>query len=182
MARRVEAVVMEGRSGIAMSGTYVGMVGSAAAVGVSTHSGMATTNLAAFLSFPARPPSRAMMKFWIAFLAVSLAMFGIIAASAGDAGWVAVTLLFVLPTLVTLLILSSRFVERRRKDRVWYSLEPGMAAAWHAAWYCGRCAGTFFVQTFPLAFVKVGELIPLQEFRNALYAAGVAKNESRRPG
>ena len=93
------------------------------------------------------------------------------ATAGGSAGLVIGAIALTVPALVVIGVLFAVVLRPRRADREWLRAKPAMAEAWDAAWYCGRCAGAFFVSPAMPLLVPVGQLIALGHFRQIVQSA-----------
>lgn len=185
MVRRVAAVVWEGRSDVAVEGGYGGLVGLTPVVGTSSHYGQMSTRLAAALSPPPAPPSRASRFAWVgALMGIAGCIAGVVAVgnsphteadyASQSSAWMG---LAVIETTIVagIVFLSIMLARKLRDDRQWRRAMPEMALVWRTARYCARCALVFFPRS------EIPEDLPDRvgpgEFRGLVWQAGMIRQD-----
>jgi hypothetical protein len=181
--RAVGAVVLDGHTHTHSTGSVARVVGLAPAIGVISQQGVAVTQTAQLLAPPPLPPPRTGWYAWIAVLTAYCLCWAVLgvatwpstAAERDQADlWAAIVgpTAFAAPGLIALTFVIAGLIRRRRKDRTWRRVAPYVARLHGQAWYCGRCAGVFFVPGTVPGHVPTETLIPITDFRDTLWRYG----------
>jgi hypothetical protein len=190
--RTVRAVLLDGHTHSVSSGAVVGAVGAVPMVGAFGQRGWAMTDTARLLAPPPLPPPR---TGWYAWIAV-LTMYCLCWVSLGVASWpdapagedqrdlwagVVAPAVFAVPGMIALGLVVAALIRRRRKDAIWRRVAPHVAWLHERAWYCGRCAGAFFLRGTVPDSAPTGALIPIARFRDTLWLIGHQQRQSNEP-